>query len=61
MRAGDEVAGSGTDSVPSNRHAFEWATGRPPSDRALRYLMAGGLTIMFALMLFAVGNDLFCP
>ena len=42
-------------------HAFEWATGRPPSDRALRYLMAGGLTIMFALMLFAVGNDLFCP
>ena len=42
-------------------HAFEWATGRPPSDRALRYLMAGGLTIMLALMLFAVGNDLFCP
>ena len=42
-------------------HAFEWATGRPPSDRALRYLMAGGLTIMLALMVFAVGNDLFCP
>lgn len=42
-------------------HAYEWATGRPPSDRALRYLMAGGLTIMLALMLFAVGNDLFCP
>ena len=42
-------------------HAFEWATGRPPSDKALRYLMAGGLTIMLALMLFAVGNDLFCP
>ena len=42
-------------------HAFEWATGRPPSDRALRYLMAGGLTIMLALMIFAVGNDLFCP
>lgn len=42
-------------------HAFEWATGRPPSDRALKVLMAGGLTIMLALMLFAVGNDLFCP
>jgi regulator of sigma E protease len=42
-------------------HAYEWATGRPPSDKALRYLMAGGLTIMLALMVFAVGNDLFCP
>ncbi|NNF90539.1 MAG: RIP metalloprotease RseP [Boseongicola sp.] len=42
-------------------HAFEWATGRPPSDRALKYLMAGGLTIMLALMIFAVGNDIFCP
>lgn len=42
-------------------HAYEWATGRPPSDRALKYLMAGGLTIMLAMMLFAVGNDLFCP
>ena len=42
-------------------HAFEWATGRPPSDRALKVLMAGGLTIMLALMVFAVGNDLFCP
>ena len=42
-------------------HAYEWATGRPPSDRALKYLMAGGLSIMLTLMLFAVGNDLFCP
>ena len=42
-------------------HAYEWATGRPPSDKALRYLMAGGLTVMLALMVFAVGNDLFCP
>ena len=42
-------------------YAFEAATGRPPSDLALKYLMAGGLTIMLALMLFAVTNDIFCP
>jgi regulator of sigma E protease len=42
-------------------HAWEALTGNPPSDQALRYLMAGGLTVMLALMLFAVGNDLFCP
>ena len=42
-------------------HAFEWATGRPPSDKVLGFMMAGGLTIMLALMIFAVGNDLFCP
>ena len=42
-------------------YAFEALAGRPPSDRALKYLMAGGLTIMLALMVFAVGNDLICP
>ncbi len=42
-------------------YAFEAATGRPPSDRALKYLMAGGLTLMLALMLFSLGNDLICP
>lgn len=42
-------------------YAFEAVTGRPPSDRALKYLMAGGLTLMLALMLFSVGNDLVCP
>ncbi len=42
-------------------YAFEAVTGRPPSDQALKYLMAGGLTIMLALMLFAVTNDIFCP
>lgn len=40
---------------------WEAVTGRPPSDQALKYLMAGGLTVMLALMLFAVTNDLFCP
>ena len=42
-------------------YAFEAVTGRPPSDRALKYLMVGGLTLMLALMLFSVGNDLVCP
>lgn len=42
-------------------YAFEAVTGRPPSDRALRYLMVGGLSLMLMLMLFSVGNDLLCP
>ena len=42
-------------------YAYEALTGRPPSDQALKYLMAGGLTVMLCLMVFAVGNDLFCP
>lgn len=42
-------------------HVWEAATGRPPSDRALRALMATGLTALLLLMAFAVTNDLFCP
>ncbi len=42
-------------------HAFEAVTGRPPSDRALRILMAGGLAVIISLMLFALSNDIFCP
>ncbi|MEM8801566.1 MAG: RIP metalloprotease RseP [Pseudomonadota bacterium] len=42
-------------------YAYEAVAGRPPSDSALKYLMAGGLTIMLCLMVFAVGNDLICP
>jgi len=42
-------------------HAWEAVTGNPPSDRALKYLMAGGLTVMLALMAFSLGNDLICP
>ncbi|MGR3511540.1 MAG: RIP metalloprotease RseP [Paracoccaceae bacterium] len=42
-------------------YAYEAVVGRPPSDRALKYLMVGGLTVMLSLMLFAVSNDLFCP
>ncbi len=42
-------------------HAYEAVTGRPPSDRALRVLMAGGLAAILTLMLFALTNDIFCP
>lgn len=42
-------------------HAYEAVTGRKPSDGALRVLMAIGLTLLLSLMVFALGNDLFCP
>ena len=42
-------------------HAWEAVTGRPPSDRALQILMAVGLAMILTLMIFALGNDLFCP
>lgn len=42
-------------------HAWEAATGRPPSDRALRILMTAGLALLLTLMVFALTNDLFCP
>ncbi|MBD3299499.1 MAG: RIP metalloprotease RseP [candidate division Zixibacteria bacterium] len=43
-------------------HAYEAVTGRPPSDRALQVLMAGGLAAIITLMLFAITNDIWlCP
>ena len=43
-------------------HAYEGITGRQPSDRTLRVLMAAGLSIILTLMVFALANDLFlCP
>ncbi|MBL9059863.1 MAG: RIP metalloprotease RseP [Mangrovicoccus sp.] len=41
--------------------AYEAVTGNPPSDGALRALMAGGFAMILALMAFALTNDLFCP
>lgn len=41
-------------------HAWEAVTGKPPSDRALRVLMAIGLAMLVTLMVFALTNDLFC-
>lgn len=42
-------------------YAYEAIVGRPPNDRVLKYMMIGGLSMMLALMVFAVGNDLVCP
>jgi regulator of sigma E protease len=42
-------------------YAYEAVVGRPPSDGALRILMAIGLSLVLTLMVFALGNDLFCP
>ncbi|MCV6585129.1 MAG: site-2 protease family protein, partial [Marinibacterium sp.] len=42
-------------------YAYEAVTGKPPSDAALRILMGVGITLILSLMVFALGNDLFCP
>ncbi|WP_299294707.1 RIP metalloprotease RseP [uncultured Tateyamaria sp.] len=42
-------------------YAYEAVAGKPPSDGALRILMAVGLALVLSLMVFALGNDLFCP
>lgn len=42
-------------------YAYEAVTGKPPSDKALRVLMTIGLALVLSLMIFALGNDLFCP
>ncbi len=42
-------------------HAYEAIAGKPPSDRALRVMMAAGLAVILSLMVFALTNDLFCP
>ena len=43
-------------------HAYEAIARRPPSETALKYLMAGGLLIILSLMVFALTNDLvLCP
>ncbi|MGR3759276.1 RIP metalloprotease RseP [Roseobacteraceae bacterium NS-SX3] len=41
-------------------YAYEAVAGKPPSDNAMRVLMAFGIAAILTLMLFALGNDLFC-
>ena len=41
-------------------HAYEWAFGRPPSDRVMNAAMGIGLALVLGLMLFGLTNDLFC-
>jgi regulator of sigma E protease len=40
---------------------YEAVFRRPPSDLALRIMMAAGLALILTFMLFALSNDLFCP
>lgn len=42
-------------------YAYEAVAGKPPSDKALRVLMTFGLAAVLTLMVFALGNDIFCP
>ncbi len=42
-------------------YAYEAVAGKPPSDTALRILMAVGISMILCLMVFALGNDIFCP
>jgi regulator of sigma E protease len=41
-------------------YAYEAVAGKPPSDLALRVLMGVGVALILTLMVFALGNDLFC-
>ena len=42
-------------------HAYEAVAGKPPSDRAMRVLLAVGLALILSIMVLGVTNDLFCP
>jgi regulator of sigma E protease len=42
-------------------YAYEAVAGKPPSDGALRVLMAIGISLVLTLMVFALWNDIFCP
>lgn len=42
-------------------HAWEWATGKPPSNAAMNVLMTMGLALIVALMVFSLTNDIICP
>lgn len=41
-------------------YAAEAVLGRPPSPRVMQALMTAGLAVLLSLMVFALGNDLFC-
>ena len=41
-------------------YVYEAVTGKPPSDNALKVLMAIGMSVILTLMIFALSNDIFC-
>ncbi|MEQ9259338.1 MAG: site-2 protease family protein, partial [Roseovarius sp.] len=42
-------------------YAYEAVAGRPPKEGVLRVMMTLGLVLVLSVMVFALGNDLFCP
>jgi regulator of sigma E protease len=42
-------------------HAYEALTGRQPGERAMRWLIYIGLSLLGGLMVFALANDFLCP
>jgi len=42
-------------------HAWEWATGKPPSEAALQILVTAGLALVLGVMALGLTNDLICP
>jgi len=41
--------------------AYEAVARKKPSERVLGVFMSAGLIMILSLMVFALGNDLFCP
>ncbi len=41
-------------------YAYEAVAGRPPRDNIMNVLMALGIALVVSLMIFSLGNDLFC-
>lgn len=41
-------------------YAYEAVSGRPPNDTVMRVLMTLGIAVILSMMLFALGNDIFC-
>lgn len=41
-------------------YGYEAVSGRPPNDAVMRILMTLGIAVILSLMLFALGNDIFC-
>ena len=41
-------------------YAYEAVSGKPPSERVFQIMMGIGVTVILTLMIFALGNDLFC-
>lgn len=41
--------------------AYEAVAGKPPTQRVLHVMMSVGLAVILGLMVFALGNDIFCP